>query len=453
MIGRGLRTARSTFSDPAVPPKSWILTMGGVAGLSIQAAAQLLAPGLSWRREFARQYIFAFRVTLIPATVVAFVIGFSTIGIQGGSLASAFGAIDRISSVAPIAFLRELGPLLTTRDRRRHARLDDHRRDRRPQDPPGDRGARDPRHQPGPQPRPAARSSRSPLMMPVLSLLALLGRDRRHASARRSSSTARPPARSSTQLLTADQLRSISGAATVKSDPVRIADRGDRLLQGARGRRRRRGRRPRRQRVRRHQPGRDLRWSASSTPSCSWPSTPRRTPADGAPPDPPSRPRRRRVEPPIERARAAIAEPEHVPARRRGRRATPSSSGDGVAACAASAATPREVAAPDGADRDRQHAGHRLRSRSSRGRPAGSRARRSRRALGAGIAGADVQRLLHHPRGRAVHLRLHRRRQGRRRDRRPARRDAGQRGGRRARGDGRPARSPTWSSPGCSPRC
>ena len=41
-------------------------------------------------------------------------IGFSTIGIQGGSLASAFGAIDRISAAAPVAFLRELGPLLTT---------------------------------------------------------------------------------------------------------------------------------------------------------------------------------------------------------------------------------------------------------------------------------------------------------------------------------------------------
>ena len=41
-------------------------------------------------------------------------IGFSTIGIQGGSLASAFGAIDRISAAAPIAFLRELGPLLTS---------------------------------------------------------------------------------------------------------------------------------------------------------------------------------------------------------------------------------------------------------------------------------------------------------------------------------------------------
>jgi phospholipid/cholesterol/gamma-HCH transport system permease protein len=49
----------------------------------------------------------------MPATIVAFVIGFSTIGIQGGSVASAFGAIDRISAVAPIAFLRELGPLLT----------------------------------------------------------------------------------------------------------------------------------------------------------------------------------------------------------------------------------------------------------------------------------------------------------------------------------------------------
>ena len=80
----------------------------------MQALGELVTPGLSWRREFVRQFIFSLRVTLGPATVVAFVIGFSTIGIQGGSLASAFGAIDRISAVAPVAFLRELGPVLTT---------------------------------------------------------------------------------------------------------------------------------------------------------------------------------------------------------------------------------------------------------------------------------------------------------------------------------------------------
>jgi phospholipid/cholesterol/gamma-HCH transport system permease protein len=110
-IGGSLREALRR-SD--VPPRLWLLNAGGMALLGLRVGAELVSPGLSWRREFVRQFIFALRVTLGPAAVVAFVIGFSTIGIQGGSLASAFGAIDRISAVAPIAFLRELGPVLTT---------------------------------------------------------------------------------------------------------------------------------------------------------------------------------------------------------------------------------------------------------------------------------------------------------------------------------------------------
>jgi phospholipid/cholesterol/gamma-HCH transport system permease protein len=111
---RGLHGAREALGRPDLPPKSWLLNAGGMAALALRLCGELVSPGLSWRREFVRQFIFSLRVTLGPASVVAFVIGFSTIGIQGGSLASAFGAIDRISSVAPIAFLRELGPALTT---------------------------------------------------------------------------------------------------------------------------------------------------------------------------------------------------------------------------------------------------------------------------------------------------------------------------------------------------
>ncbi len=107
-------TAKDFFTREDVPPGSWLLNAGGSAALALKVVGQLISPGLSWRREFVRQYVFAFRVTLLPATVVAFVIGFTAIGIQGGSLASAFGAIDRISAAAPVAFLRELGPLLTT---------------------------------------------------------------------------------------------------------------------------------------------------------------------------------------------------------------------------------------------------------------------------------------------------------------------------------------------------
>ncbi len=105
---------RSAFGNAQVPPRLWLERVGGMAILGVRVFGELISPGLSWRREFARQYVFALSVTLVPATIVAFVIGFSSIGIQGGSLASAFGAIDRISSVAPVAFLRELGPTLTS---------------------------------------------------------------------------------------------------------------------------------------------------------------------------------------------------------------------------------------------------------------------------------------------------------------------------------------------------
>jgi hypothetical protein len=70
-----------------------------MVSLGIQAAGQLVSPGLSWRTEFVRQFAFSLMITLVSASIVSFVIGFSSVGIQGGSLASAFGAIDRISSV------------------------------------------------------------------------------------------------------------------------------------------------------------------------------------------------------------------------------------------------------------------------------------------------------------------------------------------------------------------
>lgn len=111
---RALSGARRLVEREDAPPGSWIQNAGGTAALAIKTFTQLVTPGLSWRREFVRQYAFAFQATLIPTTVVAFVVGFSAIGIQGGSIASAFGAIDRISSAAPVAFLRELGPLLTS---------------------------------------------------------------------------------------------------------------------------------------------------------------------------------------------------------------------------------------------------------------------------------------------------------------------------------------------------
>jgi phospholipid/cholesterol/gamma-HCH transport system permease protein len=113
-VRQAIAAAPEVLKSPSVPPRLWIENAGGMASLGLQVLGQLVSPGLSWRTEFVRQFTFALTITLGPASVVAFVIGFSSIGIQGGSLASAFGAVDRISGVAPVAFLRELGPILTT---------------------------------------------------------------------------------------------------------------------------------------------------------------------------------------------------------------------------------------------------------------------------------------------------------------------------------------------------
>jgi phospholipid/cholesterol/gamma-HCH transport system permease protein len=113
-LREALTAAPAALKSPSVPPRLWIENAGGMASLGLQVLGQLVSPGLSWRTELIRQLTFSLKVTLGPAAVVAFVIGFSGIGIQAGSLASAFGAVDRISGVAPVAFLRALGPALTT---------------------------------------------------------------------------------------------------------------------------------------------------------------------------------------------------------------------------------------------------------------------------------------------------------------------------------------------------
>jgi phospholipid/cholesterol/gamma-HCH transport system permease protein len=113
-VRHALAAGPDVLKNPSVPPRLWLENAGGMASLGLQVLGQLVSPGLQWRTELARQFTFALSVTLGPAAIVAFVIGFSGIGIQAGSLASAFGAVDRISGVAPVAFLRALGPALTT---------------------------------------------------------------------------------------------------------------------------------------------------------------------------------------------------------------------------------------------------------------------------------------------------------------------------------------------------
>ncbi len=190
----GLR--RRVASVPAnlkrtdIPPGLWIESAGGMAALGVQAFAQLVSPGLSWRTEFIRQFIFSLadhaaagddrrlRHRLLDDR-------------DPGRLARLGVRRDRPHLGRRAGRLpARARPDPDDRDRRRHARLDDHRRDRRPQDPPGDRGARGARDQPGPQPDPAARR-RAGADDADPQPDRLLGRGR-GASSPPSSSTARP---------------------------------------------------------------------------------------------------------------------------------------------------------------------------------------------------------------------------------------------------------------------
>ena len=52
------------ISRTDIPPGAWVQNAGGTAGLGLKVAAQIFSPGLSWRTEFIRQYVFAFQATL-----------------------------------------------------------------------------------------------------------------------------------------------------------------------------------------------------------------------------------------------------------------------------------------------------------------------------------------------------------------------------------------------------
>ena len=96
-----------------IPPGLWLIRAGGMAALGIRCLVELLTPGLSWRRELVIQCANIFRLAVFPIFAINVVVGFTGTGVQGGAVLEAFGAIDRVGAVVPIALLREGAPIIT----------------------------------------------------------------------------------------------------------------------------------------------------------------------------------------------------------------------------------------------------------------------------------------------------------------------------------------------------
>lgn len=111
-MGRS-RVAGTVPAASDVPPWLWVDRMGAMVALAIRCLAELFSPGMSWRRELTIQSVTILQRVLLTLIVVDLAFGFSAAGISAGGVLSSLGAIDRAAATVPVAFLRELGVLVT----------------------------------------------------------------------------------------------------------------------------------------------------------------------------------------------------------------------------------------------------------------------------------------------------------------------------------------------------
>src|SRR5215467_2474543 len=97
----------------ALPPWMWIDRLGGMTALGLRCGGEMLSRGAPWRRELAIQAVTFFRSILPTLLIVDMAFGLSASGISAGGVLSSLGAIDRLAAVVPVAFLREIGVLVT----------------------------------------------------------------------------------------------------------------------------------------------------------------------------------------------------------------------------------------------------------------------------------------------------------------------------------------------------
>lgn len=115
MVGKmGSQRAQGLVAEGSdAPPWLWIDRLGGITSLAIRCAAEFFTRGGSWRTEFTIQVSGMFQRVVLTLVLVNLAFGFGTTGITAGGVLSALGAIDRAAAVVPVAFLREVGVLVT----------------------------------------------------------------------------------------------------------------------------------------------------------------------------------------------------------------------------------------------------------------------------------------------------------------------------------------------------
>lgn len=96
-----------------VPPLLWLDRAGQMAALAARCGVELVTPGPSWRREATVQCANVFWLAITPVLLINFLVGFAGAGVSGGSALEAFGAVDRVGALVPLALLREGGPIIS----------------------------------------------------------------------------------------------------------------------------------------------------------------------------------------------------------------------------------------------------------------------------------------------------------------------------------------------------
>lgn len=104
--------ARRRVNIAQIPPFLWIDRAGGVVALAIRCLVELVTPGLSWRREFTIQCGNIFTLAAWSVFMIAFLVTFAIVGVEGGATLEAFGAADRVGAFVPFVVLGTAGPLI-----------------------------------------------------------------------------------------------------------------------------------------------------------------------------------------------------------------------------------------------------------------------------------------------------------------------------------------------------
>ncbi|MGE4427613.1 MAG: MlaE family ABC transporter permease [Solirubrobacteraceae bacterium] len=84
-----------------------------MAHLGVQALTRGGRPPYDYGSELVDQLAFVLKIAVLPLMLMSFALSFGPAGIQGSSVLSMFGALDRLGGVYVILVIREFAPLVS----------------------------------------------------------------------------------------------------------------------------------------------------------------------------------------------------------------------------------------------------------------------------------------------------------------------------------------------------